>query len=230
MKIGILQCGHALPEAQEKFGSFSTMFEALLVGQNFEFQSWDVVDMDFPSLTDADGWLLTGSRHGAYEEHAFIPPLTEFIRAAYEQSSPMVGICFGHQIIAQALGGKVEKYAGGWSIGTREYETSDGSTLRLNAWHQDQVVALPPGAQVTAQNDFCKYAGLAYGDKALTIQPHPEFSNSLIAEYARLRLGTGTFPEEMLRAAQEQKKSALDSGKYAQTIANFFRTARRPKA
>ena len=67
----------------------------------------------FPEgIHDADGWLITGSRHGAYEDHPWIPPLEEFIRDAYAAQVPLVGICFGHQIIAQAMGGKVEKYQG----------------------------------------------------------------------------------------------------------------------
>jgi GMP synthase-like glutamine amidotransferase len=82
--------------------------------------------MDFPKdIHDCDGWLITGSRFGAYEDHPFIPPLEDFIRAAYAAHVPVVGICFGHQIIAQAMGGKVEKYAGGWSVGPTEYNFGD---------------------------------------------------------------------------------------------------------
>ena len=97
------------------------------------------MDGELPdSAADADGWLLTGSRHGAYEDLPWIPPLEDFIREIHAGGRPMVGICFGHQIIAKALGGKVEKYDGGWAVlGHQDYTFSDGVNMRLNAWHQE---------------------------------------------------------------------------------------------
>ena len=80
----------------------------------------------FPtSVSSCDGWIVTGSAFGAYEDHAFIPPLEDFIRANYKADVPMAGICFGHQIMAQALGGKVEKFSGGWGVGYTNYEMPD---------------------------------------------------------------------------------------------------------
>ena len=114
MKIGILQTGHSPDNMKDALGDYGDMFVKLLGGHGFDFQIWSVVDGDFPaSAVDADGWLITGSKHGAYEDHDWIPPLEQLIRAIREAGRPLVGICFGHQIIAQALGGKVEKFAGG---------------------------------------------------------------------------------------------------------------------
>ena len=133
MKIGILMTGHAVPELQERAGDYDAMFARLLAGHGFEFETYNVVDEQYPSAPDAcDGWLITGSKHGAYEDHPWIPPLEEFIRAVYASGRPMIGVCFGHQIIAQALGGKVIKYPGGWSVGRTEYDL-DGETFALNA-------------------------------------------------------------------------------------------------
>jgi len=102
MKIGILQTGHAPDEVQDQLGDYDAMFGRLLADEGFVFETFNVVDMAFPqSVTACDGWLVTGSKHGAYEDHAFIPPLEVFIRAARDNDVPMVGICFGHQIIAQ---------------------------------------------------------------------------------------------------------------------------------
>ena len=99
--------------------------------------------MQFPAdARDADGWLISGSRHGAYEDLPFIAPLETFIREVFSAKIPLIGICFGHQIIAQALGGTVEKFAGGWSVGATEYQL-DGEQVMLNAWHHDQVTSLP---------------------------------------------------------------------------------------
>ena len=187
MKIGILMTGHAVPELQERAGDYDAMFAALLAGRGVEFETYNVVDEQYPSAPDAcDGWLITGSKHGAYEDHPWIPPLEEFIRAVYASGRPMIGVCFGHQIIAQALGGKVIKYPGGWSVGRTEYDL-DGETFALNAWHQDQVTEVPQGAEVIGKSDFCAHAALVYDDRILTIQPHPEFGPDIVEDLIRLR-------------------------------------------
>ena len=160
MLIGILQTGEAPDALRDASGDYPDMFRSLLAGRGFTFRTWRVVDMAFPDdVHQAEGWLITGSRHGAYEDHAFIPPLEGFIRDAYVARVPMVGVCFGHQIIAQAMGGRVEKYAGGWTVGPTDYDF-DGETVTLNAWHQDQVTVAPQGARVIASNDFCANAAL----------------------------------------------------------------------
>ena len=121
MLIGILQTGDAPDAIQPASGNYPDMFERLLTGRGFDFRTWRVLDMQFPtSPRDADGWIITGSRFGVYEDHPFIPPLEAFIRAVKEAQVPMVGICFGHQIIAQALGGRVEKFSGGWAAGPQD--------------------------------------------------------------------------------------------------------------
>ena len=174
MLIGILQCGHAPDEVRAQHGDFDAMFAALFQGYDFTFQTWNVVDGNFPTTIDAaDGWLISGSKHGAYEDHAFIPPLSDLIREIYASARPMVGICFGHQIIAQALGGRVEKFDGGWAIGRHDYSFKGHGDVTLNAWHQDQVIDPPEGSKTVAFTDFCAHAGLTIGDHIYTIQPHP---------------------------------------------------------
>ncbi|MGB7286566.1 MAG: type 1 glutamine amidotransferase, partial [Salaquimonas sp.] len=176
MKIGILQTGHVPEPLLQKHGAYPSMFERLFMGSGFAFETFVVVDGDFPeSVHDCDGWLITGSAHGAYEDHAFIPPLEDFIRASYKAEVPIAGICFGHQIMAQALGGKVEKFSGGWGVGHTTYEMQDKKRAIL-AMHQDQVVEKPTDAAVIASTEFCKNAGLAYRGKAISFQPHPEFT------------------------------------------------------
>lgn len=222
MKIGILQTGHAPDEVQATLGDYDAMFGRLLADEGFEFQTFDVVDMVFPDTVNAcDGWLLTGSKHGAYEDHGFIPPLEDFIRTAYNANVPMVGICFGHQIIAQALGGKVEKFKDGWAVGRQTYDWQ-GEDLALNAWHQDQVVTRPDDAQVVAQNDFCENAALLYGKHAFTVQAHPEFGDQMIGDLAMLR-GKGLVPDPILDAAHANMNRPNANQKLAAMIAQFFR-------
>ncbi len=227
MKIGILQCGHAMPEVVDSHGDYTDMFQRLLASRGFEFVTYDVVDMEFPGdIHDADGWLLSGSRHGVYEDHEFIPPLEEFIRKAYDAHVPMVGICFGHQIIAQALGGKVEKYSHGWAIGRHEYDFDDLGTVPLNAWHQDQVVSVPEAARVVARNEFCDNAALIYGDRAFTVQPHPEFTSPLIGEYVRRRKGQPGYDDEVMDEAAAHLDKPIAHEPLAERIAAFFKQPR----
>lgn len=222
MKIGILQAGHAPEELRPKLGNFSDLFERLLAGQGFTFACYDVVDMQFPhDHTVCDGWLITGSRHGAYEDHAFIPPLEELIRAIYAADLPLVGVCFGHQIIAQALGGKVEKFRDGWAVGRQVYDW-DGQTVALNAWHQDQVITKPADASVFATNAFCENAALVYGKRAFTVQAHPEFDADFTAGLAAHR-GPGIVPEPLLADVAYGLDQPVDNTLLATQIARFFK-------
>ena len=201
MKIGILQAGHGPDILIEKTGDYGVLFQNFLSGNSFDFEIYSVVDMAFPSsANDADGWLITGSKHGCYDNLPFIAPLEDLIRDIYSQSLPLAGICFGHQIIAQALGGKVEKFKQGWSVGLTEYDF-EGQKVAVNAWHQDQVTRLPEGASVTGSSDFCKNAFISYADKVFTLQAHPEFENTFVKGLIEHR-GPGVVPPELLDQAR----------------------------
>ena len=221
MKIGILQTGHAPDEIRPVTGDYADLFKRLLDGHDFDFVVYDVVDMAFPgAVTDCDGWLITGSKHGAYEDHAFIAPLEQFIRDIYAADLPLVGVCFGHQIIAQALGGKVEKFAGGWAVGRQVYRM-DGQDCALNAWHQDQVTALPADAKVVGSNDFCANAALVYGNRIFTVQAHPEFDTPVMQGLMQHR-GPGVVPDAQLDAARDSLNITVDIPRVATRIARFF--------
>lgn len=225
MQIGILQTGQAPDALKGDMGDYPDMFQRLLAGHGLTFRTWHVEEMDFPaSVHDCGGWLITGSRHGAYEDHPFIPPLMDFIRAAYAARVPMVGICFGHQIIAQAMGGRVERYAGGWAVGAQDYDFG-GEKVTLNAWHRDQVVAKPDQAQVVATHEFCTNAALLYDDRAFTVQAHPEFRPEFVDGLMRTR-GPGLVPDTLMAAARARLTDPLADRSMAAQIAAFFQQPR----
>lgn len=225
MRIGILKCGQSPEALRGELGDYDSMFEDLLAGRGFEFTSYHVEDMEFPGdIHDAEGWLLTGSRHGVYEDHPFIPPLEDFIRQVYAASIPMVGICFGHQIIAKALGGLVTKHPGGWAVGPQDYDFA-GDRLTLNAWHQDQVVTRPEGAEIAASNAFCENAALVYGERAFTVQAHPEFRDNFVEGLIETR-AKGVVPAPLLDQARARMGGALHSGNIADRIEDFFKAPR----
>ncbi|MGX0901971.1 GMP synthase-like glutamine amidotransferase [Roseovarius sp. MBR-79] len=218
MKIGILKTGHAPDIVLGELGDYDAMFARLLDGQGFEFAPFNVVDGEFPAGPHAaDGWLITGSKHGAYEDHPWIAPLETLIREIRDAGRPLVGVCFGHQIIAQALGGSVVKHAGGWRVGATEYEI-DGTPLTLNAWHQDQVVTVPPGAEVVGRAEGCEVAALRYGDRIFTVQPHPEFGATMMDRLIEHR-AIGVVPDPLRDHARGLLDTPTDSAAMAEIIA-----------
>ena len=201
MKIGILQTGRAPDNLQAVHGDYDKMSQTFLGLPSENVRHYAVLDGEFPdSVSDCDGWFITGSRFGVYEGHDWIPPLEAFIRCAHVEKRKMVGVCFGHQIMAQALGGTVEKFEGGFSVGAVDYtlsgrlksspETGSDKT-RLNAYHQDQIRVPPESAELILTSDFCRFAGFAYGDWGLSVQPHPEFEGAYLKDLVVERRGQG---------------------------------------
>ncbi|MBS7543900.1 type 1 glutamine amidotransferase [Ancylobacter oerskovii] len=180
IRIGILKTGSAPEGLLAAQGDYDACFRRLLADEAFAFATYDIEHGLFPEgPAAADAWIITGSRHGVYEDHAWIAPLEQLIRDIQAAGRPLVGICFGHQIVAQALGGRVER-AAGWIAGPQLYRDRDGNAFAVNAWHRDQVVELPPQAEVFASGEGCIFAGLSYPGPILTLQPHPEFGSDYV--------------------------------------------------
>ncbi len=191
MRIGILQTDSVRDQFVPAHGDYPDMFRTLLAdpgarppGQPVpEFLTIDVPGGRFPDPAACDGYVITGSRHSVYDDLPWIPALAEFVRQALALGRRVVGICFGHQLIAHYFGGETRAAEVGWCVGVQPSEVvadapwmdPPARSLRLLASHKDQVVRLPPGAQRIAVGERCPESGFVFGD-VLTFQGHPEFT------------------------------------------------------
>jgi GMP synthase-like glutamine amidotransferase len=209
MKVAILETGRPPGDLAEEFGDYADMFSNLL-GEGFEVERFDIQAGELPGDPLAhETYLITGSPAGVYDPLPWIGPLQEFIRSARERK--MVGICFGHQVMAEALGGHVEKSDKGWGAGLHRYEIvreepwMDGGDCRIAApaSHQDQVVMQPPATAIIARSSFTPYAALAWSDRpAISFQFHPEFSPAFAKALIEKRYDIVPEPERAIASLE----------------------------
>lgn len=228
MKIGLLETGEPPGDLLEQYGSYSSMFETLL-GPHYAYRVYDVQKGRLPEdPAENDAYLITGSAAGVYEPLPWIEPLKTFLRQA-KGETPLVGVCFGHQIMAEAFGGKVEKSDKGWGVGLQAYDVSgaapwmdDAVTVAVPGSHQDQVIELPPDARVLAGSAFTPYGVLAYDQaKAISMQFHPEFDPAYATALIEARRGT-RFTDEQAEAAIASLAAPNDRARMAEWITRFL--------
>jgi len=224
MKLGILRTDTVRPEWAATYGEYPDMFEALLgsLDPSLTFATWHVEAGEFPaSVDEADAWLITGSKFSVYEDLPWIHRLLAFIRELHAAGKPLVGICFGHQAVAQALGGEVRKSAKGWGVGLHRHAFSeeapawfDGGErgFRVLVSHQDQVERPAPGTAVLAGSEFCENAVCQIGEHILTFQGHPEFVPGYaeaIMNFRREIIGEDVYEAGMASLAEAPERERI---------------------
>ncbi len=231
MKIGLLLCDHIRSELQAEHKCYPDMFLALFcsVDEDIKIDSFAVVDEQFPdTLSGYDAWIVSGSRYSVLDNTPWMKQLTKLLLKLYEQKQKIIGICFGHQIIAQALGGDVINSPKGWGIGIaattinkqRSWLKHDKCQFNLIISHKDQVSRLPKEAETIASSDFCEHYMLQYGNQILTIQGHPEFSKAYIR--ALMLTLKAQYPAVTYEHAQASLAKTCDDILMAQWIINFI--------
>src|SRR5690606_35608377 len=165
LRIGVLKADAVLPDLAARHGEYPDMFRSVLqaADPSVDVVAYDGENGELPPALDAcDGFVITGSRRSVYEDEPWIGALGEWVREAARGGAPLVGVCFGHQLVAQALAGRTEKAERGWTIGLQTYVLEaplpfahEDRTLRLIHSHQDQVTSLPPGARRLGGNAAC---------------------------------------------------------------------------
>jgi GMP synthase-like glutamine amidotransferase len=230
--VTIIETGLVSPKNRELHGSYPQMFEQM-IGAADANVTFDTVSIPagepLPDVEGLEAVLITGSSAGVYDGFEWIAPLEEFVRMAHQRKVPMVGVCFGHQLIAQALGGTARKSEKGWGLGRHVYDVAvgngliDGRHIALACSHQDQVITPPAGATTILSSDFTPHAGLLYaGGTTLSVQAHPEFSIGFALACCEMVRSKGLAPDGVVTSAQASLAEPLESARLGGAITRFL--------
>lgn len=228
MKLGLLECDHVADKFRHLSGDYQQMFSAWF--PDVKMVPFDVRNGQFPaSVTDFDAYLCTGSKYSVYDDVDWIRELQRFVQELYAREKVYVGVCFGHQMLGQALGGRVEKAPGGWCVGAHAFEVIQPenwmspfqANYRLLMMCQDQIVDLPPDSTVLATTPACPVGMLRVGPRMLGLQAHPEFS--VAYERALLEDRVGRIGADKVAAGLESLALPLDAGRVGEWMGNFMR-------
>ncbi|ODQ64689.1 class I glutamine amidotransferase-like protein [Nadsonia fulvescens var. elongata DSM 6958] len=257
MHIAILETDRPLPAIEEANGSYGVMFAKLLQLGGFDLlnpenkvSTWDVVKkMEYPDLSNVDGIIITGSKYTANDKDYWIVKLVNFVTQALKPSEdspdnqrvvPIVGICFGHQIVGRALGAPLGRNHQGWEVSICQTALTDVGAavfpeiaqlsqdkpyMSICQMHQDIIKELPEDGdyQLLASSDACAIQGLYKPDEVLTLQGHPEYNESILREFVKAR--GSLWSEELTKDAESRLKSRNDSALIAKSIVRFLNNA-----
>ena len=231
MKIGILQCDRVPPRFRTRHPDYPEMIAAMLreVSEQYEFTNYPVLEDKLPAAIDeCEAYITTGSRNSVNDQSAAFKRLLEFIGGANRAQKKLIGICFGHQAIALALGGEVAKSQNGWAVGVitsrilqhRAWMQPRAEALNIVVSHEEEVVKLPAGALLLGSNDHCKNYMFQYGDHFLGIQGHPEFSRQYSRDMMNFR--KETIPPDARARGLAALFKELESPVFARWIDNVL--------
>ncbi len=218
-RIALLQCDHVPPHLRHLGGNYPEMFQNAF--PTFEFDVFDVTNGGLPaSSISYETYMVTGSRYSVYDDLPWIADLKELIRSIYQRERKFIGICFGHQLLADALGGHVKKSSSGWCVGYHTLEILQQmdwmqppvKEFKVLMSCQDQVTSLPPGGQVLATGGHCEFGMFTVGDRTIGIQGHPEFTPAYMH---------ALILERMNRIGADKAQNALSTLQYVPEI-NLF--------
>ena len=233
LRICILEADDLHPTLQESYLGFGEMFKRLFATQETDlaFQIFNVVQGEYPAADQYfDAYLVTGSKADSFANDPWIVTLRAYLRARFESGDVLLGVCFGHQILALVLGGDTQRSNKGWGIGVHSYALHKPQWLhdaseqfQLLISHRDQVVALPHKATVLASSEFCEYAAFTIGQQVLCFQGHPEFTPDFSA--ARLRIRESIYCPQQYQKAYQSLRQQHDGQVVARWMLSFIRMA-----
>lgn len=230
-RVGLLLCDHAPGALRPIAGDYDDMFAALLAHADPtpELAVYDVTEGEYPEgLTDCAGYLISGSSASVYDDSPWIAALEKFVVRLHEAAVPTVGVCFGHQMVARALGGEVARSDRGWGVGVRRVPISarrgwmrpPRDSVAMVVSHQDQVLTLPADATRIGGDAHCPLGLFTVGEHILCMQGHPEYPPAYGRALAEGR--AGRIPAAVLQAAAPTFDHATDAPVLAQWITRFI--------
>ncbi len=231
MRVGILQCDDVTHVLQAQHGNYPMMFTRLFedFGPELTFSVYRVIDGIYPKAVDeCDAYITTGSRYGVNDDEAWVHQFKDYIAKLYVSKKKLIGICFGHQMMVKALGGKVIKSPKGWGVGvatsqilqSKPWMDKTTTAISLVVSHQDQVSELPDDTQIIAASDFCPFYMLQINNHFLGVQGHPEFSKHYSKDLMNAR--RDRIPHQRVETGIESLSLAVDDTLVTRWIVNFL--------
>jgi GMP synthase (glutamine-hydrolysing) len=235
--ILILRAGDAVPEVRAVRGDFPKWIEES-AGDAWA-GAWRTHDVrtgePLPDLREVSAFVMTGSSSSVTERAPWMLRAEEYVRSIVAARVPLFGICFGHQLVAQALGGLVAKNPRGRELGTVTFERSPGgedeavlaglpASFTVNASHVDSVVRLPEGSRVLGATKLEPVSAFAVGETTWGVQFHPEFDGDVVRGYVRARAelmkNEGLDPEQAIETAKDAPEGREVLRRFVRRIAS----------
>ncbi|KAJ5594635.1 uncharacterized protein N7459_000843 [Penicillium hispanicum] len=239
LRVAVIECDTPIPPVQTKLGNYGDIFERLLQRGlqtsgnstvDIQVSKWNVVDNPvYPNPDECDAFLLTGSKHDAFADDPWIVSLTDYVREIVQShKKPVVGVCFGHQVLARALGARVGR-SEGWEISVEEIDLTDAGKklfgqdkLHLHQMHRDVVFEVPEGCTNLGSSPRCAVQGLYMPSRLISVQAHPEFNEYVMSNILQARHNSGVLNDEMYQDGNSRSAKPHDGEKLAGEFVKFI--------